>query len=68
MSTINFAKAERKMRRKTRKSMNFNALWHKMRQLRQSRDAENARFDELLHAAGQNDTLRGRTGLPRCRS
>ena len=58
-STINFAKAERKMRRKTRKSMNFDALWHKMRQLRQSRDAENARFDELLHAVSQMTRYEG---------
>ena len=58
-STINFAKAERRMRRKTRKSMNFDALWHKMRQLRQNRDAENARFDELLHAVPQMTRYKG---------
>ena len=63
-STINFAKAERKMRRNIRKSMNFDALWHKMRHLHQNRDAENARFDELLRAVCQMTRYEAYEGAP----
>ena len=49
--------------RKTRRSTNFGALWHKMRQLRQHRDAESTRFDELRHAVSQMTRYEGAPGF-----